>query len=140
MKIRNQSWMVTDKHLVITLHQPYWSAYKLYGWESRFGIKCEGLGVSVEAVDKAIELKLKIRVNVIKYGSYEITPTEAKRWGEQFLPRDNKPILVIPRMKFTRIPRKGEENGPRTETVSVREALVKNALSPIKKPTQESFL
>lgn len=108
MKIRNQSWMVTDTHLVLTLYQPFWSAWKIYGWESRFGFKCEGLGISVEAIHKAMELKKKIRVNVIKYGSYEITPSLAEQWGEPFNPRDNKPILVIPRIKFDRIPRKGE--------------------------------
>lgn len=104
MKIRGQTWLDTDTHLVITLHQPFWSAWKMFGWESRFGLKCEGLGISVEAIKKAKELKKKIRVNVLKYGAYEITPTQAEQWGEPFLPRDKKPILVVPRAKFDRLP------------------------------------
>jgi len=101
MKIRNQVWLESETHLIVTLREPFWSAYQKYGWEE--GI--EGLGVSVEAIKKAADLGKKIRVNVVKYGSYEITAKKAMIFmGNFFFPRDKKALLVIPRTAFDRIP------------------------------------
>lgn len=101
MRIRNQIWIDTQTHLVLALHEPYWSGWKKYGWEK--GVP--GLGISVEAIEKAQELGKKIRVNVLKYGSYEITPTKAQQYNtNKFVPRDMRPILVIPRTAFDSIP------------------------------------
>jgi hypothetical protein len=83
------------------LREPFWSAYKKYKWES--GI--EGFGVSLEAIRMAEALKKKIRVNVVKYGSYEINPSKALLFGDnRFYSRDKKVLLVIPRTAFDRIP------------------------------------
>jgi hypothetical protein len=101
MRIRNQTWIETDTHLVLTLHQPFWSAWKKYGWETQQ----EGLGVSREAVKKALELGKKLRINVLKYGSYEISPKKALRIASSFTfkPRDGKTLLIIPRLECERI-------------------------------------
>lgn len=100
MKIRNQVWIETETHLVILLREPFWSAYKRYGWE--YGV--EGFGVSKEAIEKAEELGKKIRVNLLKYGSYEITAKRAQKYANNvFIPRDNKPLIVIPRTEFKKI-------------------------------------
>jgi hypothetical protein len=105
MKIRNQVWLESDTHLILTLRSPFWSAWKRYGWEE--GV--EGFGISLLAIKKAEQLNKKIRINVIKYGSYEITPKKALDFmGNYFFPRDNKILLVIPRTSFDRI--KVDEN------------------------------
>ena len=93
MKIRNQVWIETDTHLVITLHEPYWSAWSKFGWPEHV----EGLGLSVEAIREAYNKGLKIRVNVLKYGSYEINAKKAGDIGCQytFRSRDKKLIFVI---------------------------------------------
>jgi hypothetical protein len=96
MKIRNQVWIDTEKYLVITLREPFWSAWKTYGWE--YGV--EGFGVSLEAIKKAQEINKKIRVRLLRYGSYEISPQKALEAGRKFITRDNKPIMVIPRTAF----------------------------------------
>ena len=101
MQIRHQPWIEVDKHLVLTLHEPWWGAWQRFGWTK--GI--EGIGVSREAIQIAKTLGKKIRVNIIKYGSYEITPTKAERYSSNiFYPRDRKALYVIPRDAFDRIP------------------------------------
>jgi len=101
MDIRNQKWVETEKHLMLQLHQPFWGAWKKYNWPERI----EGIGVSVEAIEKALELKKKILVHIMKYGTYEITPEKALKVASnyKFIARDQKPILVIPRNEFYKV-------------------------------------
>ncbi len=101
MNIRHQLWIETDKHIVLTLHEPFWGAWKMFGWDHRV----EGIGVAVEAIEEARKLKKHIQVNIIKYGNYEITPSKAIGYVDNiFMPRDHKPLIVIPRDAFDRIP------------------------------------
>jgi hypothetical protein len=98
MKIRGQSWIETGEHLIIMLREPYWGAWKKYGWEK--GV--EGMGVSIEAVKEAEEKKKKIMVRLLGRGAYEISPKMALKYAGRFVSRDNKVLLVIPRNKFKR--------------------------------------
>lgn len=100
MRIRNQIWIENDTQLVLTLYEPYWSAWQRYGWPR--GV--EGFGVSVEAIKKAKELKKHIRINTIKYGSYEATTDQLDKYSANvFVPRDGKAIIVAPRIAFKKI-------------------------------------
>jgi hypothetical protein len=121
MKIRNQTWLDTQTHLVTTLYEPYWSAWKRYGWTK--GV--EGFGIAIEALEKTEELGLKIKVHVVKYGSYEISTKKARKWMHtKFLPRDHKPIIVIPRTEFDKI---NTEKMKRDLEKKEHERAVKNA-------------
>lgn len=101
MRIRNQVWLESDKFIVITLHEPYWSAWQKYNWEK--GI--EGIGISLEAIDVARSKKKRIRVKILKYGAYEISPKKALEVAAeyQYIARDRKKLVVIPRTAFDRI-------------------------------------
>jgi hypothetical protein len=96
MNIRGQIWEENETHIVLKLHEPYWSAWQKFKWEK--GV--EGLGISIEAIRIAELKNKKIRLDVRKYGSYEITWSKARENGHEFIPRDNKPILVVPRTAF----------------------------------------
>lgn len=101
MKIRNQEWIEEEDALVITLIQPFWGAYKIFNWP----LKVEGFGVSIEAVDKAIALKKKIRIKLIRFGVYEISSKKALEIGSKykFTARDNKQLYIIPRNECTKL-------------------------------------
>lgn len=100
MVIRNQNWEETPDTIQITLLEPYWGAWKQYGWER--GI--EGLSVSSEAVSIALKYSKKIVVVLKKYGSYIITPTKALKYGKLFTARDYKKLYCIPRTAFKKLP------------------------------------
>ena len=102
MKIRNQTWLDDEKKICILLKEPYWSAWKQYGWEQ--GV--EGFGISKEAIDYAIKNKQQIKVSLLKYGSYIIGYEKLQKhlnpqW--KYIARDKKPIYVLPRTLFDRI-------------------------------------
>ena len=100
MRIRGQRWKENKKHIVITLHQPYWGAWKKYGWD--YGV--EGMGIAPEAIEKAREMGKKLKVNVTKYGSYEITPLRCEPFMKYiFIARDFKKLIVIPRTAFDKL-------------------------------------
>jgi len=114
MKIRNQIWIEKEKEIIITLREPYWSAWKRYGWQQ--GV--EGFGVSKEAVDYAIEKKKHLQVHVMKYGTYDINPKKLKRTATVqrfFIPRDKKPIYVLPRFAFSRVVTRDEKKSEEKE-------------------------
>lgn len=120
MRIRNQTWIDTDTHLVILLHQPFWSAYKMFGWEE----EVEGFGISEEAIDKAKELGKKIRVNLIRYGNYEITTSKAELYKQfKYTSRDKKPLVVIPRSAFKKIKKNTKDSEKKERDRAIREAL-----------------
>jgi hypothetical protein len=99
MKIRNQSWIETDEFIAITLLEPYWSAWKKYGWLE--GV--EGFGISKEAINYAVENKKRIRVHINKYGTYEVGYLKAKKEATSdrlFFSRDKGAIYVLPRFAF----------------------------------------
>jgi hypothetical protein len=102
MEIRNQKWQEEEKYILIHLLEPYWSAYKKYNWDH--GV--EGFGISQEAINYAIKSKKHIRVNVSKYGIYDINPTRLEKEALErriYYPRDHKPLFVLPRNAFDRI-------------------------------------
>lgn len=93
--IENQKVIETDKHLIIKLNTPWWSAYQRYGWKD----KIEGFGLSKKLVEIALDLQKKIIINYkIRY---EITPTKilklVNQYGSYFVARNGTTIVVIPR-------------------------------------------
>lgn len=87
----------------IKLREPYWGAWKKYGWEQ--GV--EGFGVDGGKIIQAAEQNKMIRVVTEKYGTYEISPEDAtnavKKYNSVYKARRNKKIGVIPRNLFTKI-------------------------------------
>lgn len=100
--IRNQKWIETNEYIEITLNEPYWSAWKKYGWTQ--GV--EGFGISGESIDYAITFHKHLRVRVMKYNTYDINPTKLAKEAtsnRMYVPRDKKPIYVLPRTAFDRV-------------------------------------
>lgn len=108
MKIGNQEIRVTERYLQVFLHQPFWGAWKQYGWTE--GI--EGLGVNILIVSLALTEKKKIRIK-FPYGTYEISPKRAitlcDQYKSYFEARNGTILIVIPRDKCLKI--KGKESG-----------------------------
>lgn len=102
MIINNQKIIETKTHLIIHLDQPYWGAYKQYGWKERV----PGLGLSKGLVDKAKELDKKIMVKY-QYGKFEITPDKAirihKKYNSTFVTRNKVILYEIPKNEFKRV-------------------------------------
>ena len=100
MRIRNQNWERLDNNYVLNkLHECYWSAYQRYGWEE--GVP--GIGISAEMVNKAIEEKCGIVIEVIKYGTYRINPKKLEKYHNQnfiFMAHDHKILYVYPLTEF----------------------------------------
>jgi hypothetical protein len=101
MKIKNQDWIEEEKHIVLTLKEPYWGAWNRYGWEH--GV--EGLSISESSIFKAMALKKKIKIKVIKYGTYEITANKAYSIGSKykFRARDGTRLFCLPRTELDRV-------------------------------------
>lgn len=78
--IDGQEVIEKEKHLVVRLRQPFWSAWKKYGWEKNI----EGLGVSSKIVRLALKLKKKIGVQDGNYGWYEKSPLKIAEEVEQY--------------------------------------------------------
>lgn len=105
MKLRGQTIIETDTHLVVSLKQPYWGAHKKYGFvRGGFTSGEEGYGISWEVVTEALARKKKILIRVFKYGNYEISAAKAIEFKDNiFIARDNKPLIVVPRSALTKI-------------------------------------
>lgn len=91
-----------DNYIIINLREPYWGAWKKYGWEE--GI--EGFGVRESLINVARMSKKKLLIS-FKYGDYEITPTLAekvvKKYKSIFIARDNTKLVVIPRNRCKKV-------------------------------------
>ena len=140
MKIRKQVWLEQEKFIQITLHQPYWVAWRDFGWEETYG-RVEGLGISEEAVRLGFKLKKKIRVVVLRYGKYEISPhmamRRAKELGSRFKARDGKILLVIPRTAFEKIePTKQNSEKEKIRQESLHKAESRYTVFPINTQTR----
>lgn len=107
MRVRNQQWIKKDNNYFLTrLHQPYWSAWQLYGWES--GVA--GIGISAEMVNKAILNNCGIVVNITKYGVYRINPQKLERLkGNLFQAHDHKYLHEYPLTEFDLILKSKQE-------------------------------
>lgn len=98
MNIKGQQFDVLENHLAIDLHDPYWSAYKKFGWPTG----TEGYSVSLEALTTADALGLKIMIRT-KYGDYEITASKAFRDGKKTAARNGTTLVCIPKFALTRV-------------------------------------
>jgi hypothetical protein len=107
MKIRGQIWIKKSNNYYLTrLHQPYWGAWKEYGWDQ--GI-C-GIGISSEMVNKAIRNNCGIVINITKYGVYRINPNKLERLkGNLFKAHDGKYLYEYPLIEFDRVEKPKEE-------------------------------
>ena len=101
MIIRKQTWIEQDNYIQIVLKEPYWDAGNRYGWEG------EGLGVSMEAIRYAFKMDKKLRIRVLKYGLWEISPHMALRRAKEhdsiYIARDGKKLVIIPRIACKKI-------------------------------------
>jgi hypothetical protein len=111
MKIRGQKIRTDKTSVCLTLHLPYWSAWKKYGWKESIW----GIGVAIEIIVMAVNRKKKINVDCGKYGVYEIGYGKALKWIKKtpFIAKDKKIIVVIPYTEFKHI--KKEKPKPKTE-------------------------
>ena len=102
MRINNQNIVDLGSHLMIRLNEPYWGAWKKYGWPR--GI--EGFGLSRELLDRAIAENKWIMIS-FPYGRYEITGKKAMKYAEKyktsFRARADVTLFVIPRSACTRL-------------------------------------
>jgi hypothetical protein len=109
--IEYQKVVETDKHLIMKLSEPFWSAYQRYGWKK----KVEGYGISEKLVRLALKNNKKI---IVKYkGKYEISPERAisiyKDYSSSYTARNRTRIIVVPKNKFRKLPdQKKTENTP----------------------------
>lgn len=119
MKIGNEQITDDGSHLVVRLREPFWSAWKKYGWTE--GI--EGFGINVKVIDKAVSMKRKLKVSY-KYGIYTISTEKAqnlhKKYGSSFKTR-SVTLAVLPRSEFDRVPtEKIEEEYQKKEIIRAK--------------------
>ena len=92
----------TPDRMIIHLRQPFWGAWKTYGWEK--GI--EGFGISAFVLNKAKNFDKIIQVKY-KYGNYEIAWTKCydfiRKQNCQFTAREGTILYIFPRTLFTRV-------------------------------------
>jgi len=126
-KIRKQTWLEKDDYIQIVLHQPWWNAGRQFGWEG------EGLGISQEAIRYAFKFKKKIRIRVLKYGLWEISPhmalRRAKEYGSHYTARDGKKLVIVPRIachkiEKSKIQKELEQKVEDIRVKSIQQALV----------------
>ena len=83
----------------IKIKEPYWGAWKKYGWAK----KTWGVGFSVAKVNKAIKLGEKIEVNIWKFKTnYIVDPKKIKDFATStdtiFEARQKTKLYVVPYM------------------------------------------
>ncbi len=129
MKIRNQVWIKKgDNYFLTRLHEPYWSAYQRYGWET--GVS--GIGISSEMVNKAIRDNCGIVINVTKYGVYRINPIILEKYHNQnylYQASDKKYLYEYPLNELELIIKSKEEKiqeeiKEEKRNISIQQALV----------------
>jgi hypothetical protein len=125
MRIANQPIVETEDYIQIRIHDPYWSAWKRFGWAKNV----EGFGLSNKLIKYAFKKNKHIRVSN-KYGKYEIPPVracrEAKKHDSRYEARNGTELLVVPRTAFKRIPKKEDtakdKKKEQTRNESIRQA------------------
>lgn len=103
MKIAGQHIEITDDYLQITVREPYWGAYKQFGWP-----KGEwGISLSVDLIKKAKLHNRKIRVK-LEDQTYETTPKKIYNFYEKAdkkpnIKRKNTSLVCLPQRVYTPI-------------------------------------
>lgn len=102
MKINGQNIIANSTYYILTLKEPFWSAYQKYGWED--GV--EGFGINIDILNQALKTRHKI---LVKYkADYEITPAQAlkliDKYKSTFTARSGVLLGIIPRTAFKRLP------------------------------------
>lgn len=128
MIIDGQGVVETDTDLVFALREPYWSAYKKYGWSN----KEAGFGISIDLVREAVAKEKKI-IAIYRGISYNISPITVNNFYKSskikpiFLARGKVKLVVVPQSKFTALPKrfsKEEYNKKEVERVRVNQDLL----------------
>lgn len=105
MRIKGENWIISKKYLTLHLIEPYWSAWKQFGWTE--GV--EGYSISEVALNKAVEFNKKILVKN-KYGDYEISNKKAQEFRHfQFMGRDGTILICIPKTAFNKLANETDE-------------------------------
>lgn len=102
MYLRGQQWSEDDTYIVLKLLAPYWAAWKKFGWPK----DTEGISVSMDSIKYAMtkKKKLKVVVSENKYGTYEITATQALAKGSIFTTSNGTVLVCIPRTVYKKVP------------------------------------
>lgn len=101
--INNEHIIEDSEYLIIRLRDTYKAAWFTYGWDK--GV--EGVGLSQELIDRAIEVKKKI---MVRYNgtSYTITGFKANSISQNYLSKfvaNNETVLrIVPLTSFDRLP------------------------------------
>lgn len=92
----------TEKFMIIHLLDPFWGAWKMYGWEK--GI--EGFGISAFILNRAKNFDKQIVVSY-RYGIYLIDWLDCYDFIQkqfcQFTAREGTILYIIPRTLFKRV-------------------------------------
>jgi hypothetical protein len=103
IKIKGQYINVTKTHYEITIRDPYWGAWKAFGWP-----KGEwGMSLSVTLIKRARDRKKKIRVKY-KERIYETTPRRIINFMKRspirpVLNRESVQLVVVPQSVYTEV-------------------------------------
>lgn len=97
MNIKGQEFTIEEKHIAFELHDPYWGAYKLFGWPTG----TEGYSISEKALDVAFALEKDILIKT-RYGNYAVSAKKAFSQGGQTAARNGTKLICIPRFALTR--------------------------------------
>lgn len=104
MKLNGQPIIKTDDAYMFKLFEPFWGAWKIFGWKNREA----GVGINVELVRLALKEKKKIIVNYQDF-SYEISAIKIKNFYEKskikpiYKVKGDVKLIVVPFSKFKRI-------------------------------------
>lgn len=91
--------MKDNNYILDKLHEPYWGAYQRYGWEQ--GVF--GIGIACEVVNKAMDNRYGVVVEIEKYGTYRINPNKLEKYHNQkyiYVANDKKFLYVYPKTEF----------------------------------------
>lgn len=104
-KVKGQNVLEDDLYLYIKLDQPWWGAWKQFGWEENV----PGVGASRFTVELAEKLGKKIKVTYYRDRSikYVMTPSKWQKLKEKynsvFYGRSNVEIWVVPVNRMDRM-------------------------------------
>lgn len=129
MRIRQQTWIEGDTFIQLTLKEPYFTAGLKYGWAGDLW----GFGLSLEAIKYAFKVNKNIRIVVLKYGKWQISPhmalRRAKEFKSHYTARDGKDLVIVPRMACHKveksdIQKKLAEQKEEMRTRSIQQTLI----------------
>lgn len=89
--------------IVLHIAEPFWSAWKFYGWDKPIA----GIGINVNVVKAAEESGRKLLVTIGKDPQkYQISPVTVRSLGEKYNSirevRNGTKVIVVPQSELTK--------------------------------------